>query len=161
MKNLFITALITLLSLPVFGQAFDSAVGLRLGNPISVSYKKFFNEKAAGEAYVGFEDYVGATWLSVNAAYLLHEDLEVEGLEGLQWYYGAGAGLNNISSDFGGGSTFFTIAGYIGLSYVFENIPLNLSIDWVPSIFIGSDLGPLGGFDAGYGALSARYILNQ
>lgn len=161
MKHLFITVVITLLSLPLFGQAFDSAVGLRLGYPNSISYKKFFNETAAGEAFIGYRSYFSASWLSLNAAYQIHDDLNIEGVEGLQWYYGGGAGLNRFSSDFGGGSTFFNISGYIGLSYIFENIPLNLSLDWAPTIFIGNDIGGVSGFDGEYGALSARYILNQ
>lgn len=161
MKKLFYILAITLISLPAFGQAFDSAVGLRFGSPVSVTYKKFFNEEAAGEVYLGYRSYFSASWLSVNAAYQIHKDLEFEGIENLQWYYGGGAGINRFSYDFDiDAVTFFSVSGYLGLSYTFDNIPLNLSVDWVPSLFFGNDIG-LNTFGGGYGALSARYILNQ
>jgi hypothetical protein len=46
--------------------------------------------------------------------------------------------------------------GVIGLDYKFSEIPLNLSVDWMPTYFLG---GYIGGFGGGYGSLSARYVL--
>jgi hypothetical protein len=161
MKNLLLVIAFLGISFGAKAQAFDSAVGLRLGYPISVSYKTFINETSAAEAYVGFRSYFGSTWLSANAAYQIHNYLEFEGVENLQWYYGAGAGIHNLSSDFGGSTTFFSVQGYIGLSYTLENTPLNFSIDWSPSLFVGTGGGGLGGFGGRYGALSVRYVLGQ
>ena len=163
MKNLLLAIAFTFSASILFAQQFESAVGLRLGYPTSASYKKFISEDKAVEAYVGFRDYFGSNWLSVNAAYQTHKDLEFEDIQGLQWYYGFGAGLNRVSYEFDrGGYTFFNLSGYVGLSYVFEDIPLNLSVDWVPSIFVGGGgVGRVGGFGGGYGALTARYVLHQ
>lgn len=161
MRNLLLLTLFTFSALFASAQQFDSAVGLRLGYPTSISYKKFFSEDTAGEVFASYRGYLGGSWLSINAAYHKHQDLEFEDIDGLQWYYGAGAGLNRRNYEFSGGATFFNISGYIGLSYVFEDIPLNLSVDWVPSIFFGGrGIGSIGGFGGGYGALTARYILN-
>lgn len=54
-------------------------------------------------------------------------------------------------------STTFGVMGVVGLDYKFTDIPLNLSVDWVPTFFIGD--GYVSGFGGGYGALSARYTL--
>ena len=48
--------------------------------------------------------------------------------------------------------------GNLGLDYKFDNTPINISADWVPTIYIGS--GYLSGFGGGYGALAVRYTLN-
>ena len=84
-------------------------------------------------------------------------------MEGLKWYVGGGATayLWTYSNDifFEGSDTFtFGVQGYVGLDYAFEDTSLNLSLDWVPTIFLGD--GYVSGFGASYGALSIRYILN-
>lgn len=143
-------------------QDFKSAAGLRLGVPTSISYKMFLNETNAIEGYLGYRNYFGLGWLSVNAAYQIHKDLDVGDLDGLQWYYGFGGGINRWSSSYSSGAaTFISLSGYIGLSYTFEELPINLSVDWVPSVFVGGGIGTLGGFGGGYGALSARYVLGN
>ena len=55
-------------------------------------------------------------------------------------------------------TTSFGIQGYLGLDYAFEDIPLNITADWIPTIFLN---GFGSGFGAGYGTLGVRYILNQ
>lgn len=55
------------------------------------------------------------------------------------------------------------ISGVLGLDYSFDNIPLNLSVDWAPT-FVVYDTWDFAGsynrFRSGYGAFTARYILN-
>ena len=96
----------------------------------------------------------------VNGAYLIHNDLE--SVDRLKWYYGAGAGLafysydNLFSGEEGGMSV--TISGYIGAEYTLESAPVSFSVDWAPTFFLG---GFGSGFGAGYGALAARYVLSS
>ena len=155
-KTLLFVAMMMTLSLVGKAQDFDHAVGLRLGYPLSVSYKKFLNEQNAIEAYVGYRSFAFVDWLSLSGAYQVHNDLNLEGVDGLQWYYGGGASLISVSG--GGSSIILGLQGYLGLSYTFDSTPINLSIDWVPGFYFG-DAG--GGFGGDYGALAVRYVLGK
>ena len=150
-----------------------TAIGARLGSPISASFKFFPSESAAVEAFVGFRSNkvnfgngrAGWTWINVGALYQIHDDLNLGSVSGLQWYYGGGASvyLWSYDNDFPGsedyGSATLGLHGNIGLDYTFANAPINLSVDWVPTFLIGD--GYSTGFGAGYGAFSVRYILNR
>jgi len=141
-------------------QDYKSAVGLRLGYPISATYKTFVNESMAFEGFVGYRSFFGASYINLNAAVQIHQDLELENLEGLQWYYGAGAGYYIWSFDGAGGSfNSVGISGYLGLSYTLKNTPVNFSVDWVPTVLIGGS-GIFGsGFTGSSAALAVRYVL--
>lgn len=143
-------------------QNYSSAIGLRLGYPLSLSYKTFISETNAIEGYVGFRGFSNYNWISLNGAYQIHNEI---GVDGLEWYYGAGAGVQFWSFDFDAdGITTFSVSGYLGLQYTFEDIPVSISADWVPTYFVGSDIGfgiGVRGFGGGYGALAARYTLGR
>jgi hypothetical protein len=150
MKNLFLVFII-FLGCVITSQAqdYDSAIGLRLGYPNSVTYKKFVSESNAIELYGGIRSYFGSTLININGAYQIYTP--IESVDNLQWYYGAGAGVN-----LGNGFTSISLSGYIGLDYRFEDIPIALSIDYVPTYFLGSSAL---NFQSGYGNLAVRYIL--
>lgn len=161
----FLMVLITLMLVGnvVKAQDYKSAVGLRLGYPVSLSYKTFLNPKGAIEGTLGFRSWSGfARYVAVNVAYQHHT--AIPSVEGLKWYAGGGAGVNLWSYDsfykalgVNTSSVTFNVFGVVGLDYKLKNTPLNLSVDWSPTFFIGS--GYYSGFGAGYGALSARYVL--
>lgn len=161
MKTRFFTLVIAMLLVVTVSQAQDykSAIGLRLGSPLSVSYKTFISEKGAFEGVAGFRSYSGYSWFNVGAYYQHHN--EISSVDGLKWYYGAGANVYFWSWDSNfidpGSTTSIGISGVLGLDYKFADIPLNLSADWIPTFFIN---GFGSGFGAGYGALAARYTLN-
>ena len=141
-------------------QEYKSAIGLRLGYPLSASYKTFISETAAIEGVAGFRSFSGYSWFNVGGYYQIHKELG--STKGLQWYYGAGANLYfwSFDSGFGGGSstTSIGLSGVLGLDYKFSEAPLNISVDWIPTFFIN---GFGNGFSGGYGALAARYVLND
>jgi len=139
-----------------YAQNYDSAIGLRLGLPTSITYKKFLSESNAAELWGGFRSYGNTSEMSVNAAYQIHTD--IESVDQLQWYYGAGAGVALYSSDSGNdnGGIGVSVAGYLGLEYTFSDLPIVMSIDWVPSFLIG---GERPGIGFGAGALAVRYII--
>ncbi len=161
MKTRFFTLLMALLFVASVSQAQDykSAVGLRLGYPLSVSYKTFISDRGAFEGVAGFRSYVGYSWFNVGAYYQHHN--EISSVDGLRWYYGAGANVYFWSYDSGflnaGSTTSIGISGVLGLDYKFNDLPLNLSVDWIPTFFVN---GFGSGFGGGYGALAARYVLN-
>lgn len=140
------------------GQVYQSAIGARLGYPLSVSYKTFITPESALEGYVGFRNWVNYRWVSINGAYQQH--FPIEGVDNLQWYLGAGGGIyfwnydvlkNERNSQIGLG-----LQGYLGLDYTFDEVPLNLTIDWVPTIFL---TGYRTGFGVSYGNVGVRYVL--
>lgn len=137
---------------------YKTAIGLRLGYPLSASFKTFISDKNAIEAYAGFRSYSLYKWVNIGALYQVHNS--IGSVDGLSWYYGGGANVffwSYDSSITGASSTTFGIAGNLGLDYKFANSPFNLSADWVPIFFIGGDY--LTGFGGAYGGLAVRYVL--
>lgn len=164
MKKIF---LVVLLFVGFFGtssaqQFYQSAVGARLGSPVSASYKTFISESAALEAYAGFRFYGFGSWVNLSGAYLVHQPLG-ELADGLQWYYGGGASVffwNYTDSALDGlSSTSLGLQAYVGLDYTLDEYPVQLTVDWIPTIFIGDT--NLSAFGAGYGSLGIRYILQR
>lgn len=123
---------------------FDHAIGARLGYPLAVSYKKYISDYGAIELFAGQSSRLSGSALTAGAAYQKHFPLSGD----LDWYVGGGASMNIFDSSIGIG-----IQGYLGLQYNFDDIPLNLTLDWIPS-FVG------GNFGGNYAGLAARYILD-
>ena len=138
--------------------SYKTAIGLRLGYPAAISLKHFLNEKGAVEAFVGFRGYVLARSINLGAMYQHHT--AITDVEGLKWYVGGGAGVfiwtnGNLSpARDNSGSINAAIMGCVGLDYKFLDLPINLSLDWVPTLIIGTSPFRAG---LGYGALSGRY----
>ena len=141
-------------------QIYQSAVGVRLGIPLSVSYKKIFKENKAFEGYIGARGKEGYRWVTLSGAYLIHEPIDLGGIEELYYYYGGGASIYFWSFDFVGNNQSTTpgIQGYLGLEYTFVDKPINITFDWIPSIFI-SGFSP--GFKGGYLGVGIRYVLDR
>ncbi|MEM6321322.1 MAG: hypothetical protein AAF960_26930 [Bacteroidota bacterium] len=157
---LLISFLVCLFAVTSQAQNYQSAIGARLGSPLSVTYKTFLNESSALEAYGGFRSFSGYSWFSVAGAYQIHKPLTSE-IDGLNYYFGGGAAAFFWSYDLGfdgGASTSFGLQGYLGLDYTFADSPINITVDWVPTIFLN---GFGSGFGAGYGSLGVRYVLSR
>lgn len=162
-KLLFSSVLTFFIVASVSAQNYTSAIGARLGYPLSASFKYFMNESHALEAYVGTRGYDFYRWTNVSVGYQIHRGIDAAGFpEGFKWYYGAGGSIYFWSWDTGFGdgesNSTFGVQGYLGIEYTFEDIPLNVSVDWVPTFFIN---GFGSGFGGGYGALAARYVLGR
>ncbi|MBK7694421.1 MAG: hypothetical protein IPI30_08860 [Saprospiraceae bacterium] len=72
-------------------QDYKSAIGARLGYPLSLSYKTFISEKGAIEGILGFRGYSYYSWITVSALYQHH--MPIKSVEGLNWYVGGGASV--------------------------------------------------------------------
>jgi hypothetical protein len=138
-------------------QDYSSAIGLRFGSPISLSYKFFISDPNAIELYLGYRGYANVySWINFGGLFEVHN--QFPDVEGLKWYYGAGVSalLFNYKYDiYDNGSFGVGISGVLGLDYKFADAPFNLSLDIQPTLRIG---GWDDGFYAWY-ALSARYVL--
>jgi hypothetical protein len=137
---------------------YKSAIGLRLGLPTSVSFKHFISEPGAIEAFAGYRGYTGYGWATVGATYQHH--FPIGSIEGFKWYIGGGAAFYfwnyDINNDYA--STSLGILAVGGVDYKFASIPLNLSADIMPTIFVGSNFyNGYSRFQGGLGAFSARY----
>ncbi|MDV7397148.1 hypothetical protein RZS08_37455, partial [Arthrospira platensis SPKY1] len=91
---------------------------------------------------------------------------EIESIDKLYWYWGGGGSITTWSYGVAGLGTWYEvgISGVIGLDYSFDEIPLNLSVDWAPTFVVldsWDSTGSYNRFRSGYGALSARYILGR
>ena len=138
---------------------YKSAVGLRLGSPVAVTYKHFLNDDNAFEVFGSFRAFNGYSWIAASGAYQIHNDFP--DVDNLKWYYGAGGSVYFYSFDtgFGGnsGSTAVGINGYIGLDYKIESAPVSITIDWIPTFFLN---GFTSGFGSGFGSVGVRYVLD-
>jgi len=94
------------------------------------------------EGVLGINDGVGICGL-----YEIH--FPIESVKNLQWFAGPGAYVAFRNSTTGVGA-----AGIVGLDYKFEEIPLNLTIDWKPELNLISEVG----FESSGIGISVRYV---
>ena len=135
--------LLFIVSFTVFAQEEESdlqikniSIGLRLGNPSGITFKKYFSDHAL-ELNVGST--VGKNGgLSVFLHYLLHNAItsigETNDIEGFSWYFGAGGQFKGS-----GNNTDFGIDGVIGLEYRIPEHPVTLFIDVIMNLEIVDD----------------------
>ena len=150
-------------------QPYENAIGLRLGYPNAISLKHYLDGDAAIEAYIGARPYRNYGYTTLSVAYQQHFDFGLEDeLAALRWYVGAGGSLPfwNYRDGFYVGrgpdryaSTSLGINGYLGLEYTFDAVPINLTLDWVPTIFIGNTFRR--GIGIGNTNLAVRYVLGR
>ena len=93
------------------------------------------------EGIIGINDGVGICGL-----YEIH--FPIEAVPNLQWFAGPGAYIAFRNS-----ATSFGAAGVVGLDYKFEELPLNLTIDWKPELNIISQVA----FESSGLGISVRY----
>ena len=141
----------TLLLLSFHTQAqYKHQAGVRLGSidqalSSGFSYRYFMNEKSAIEGIVNLRSEaigLGALYERFNA---------INGVKGLQWFYGAGAyvafeGNNN-----------FGATGIVGMDYTFPEVPVNLSVDWKPELNFIDNVA----FRASAVAVSVRFAFGK
>ena len=138
----------------VFSQYYQSAVGLRLGNASGIT----------GKALLGSRTYIEGLftvrWDGFNITALGEIGQPFPDTPGLSWYYGAGASLGfwDDPSDTDDGTDLnIGAVGILGMEYTFEEVPINLAIDWKPYFIVLTD--PRFEFDEF--ALSVRYVISR
>jgi hypothetical protein len=152
-KLLFIFILTVGMAAAASGQDYKTALGLRAGIPYGLTVKHFFDKTNALEGIVAGTRYGGFVISG------LYESVHWTGeYPGLNWFVGGGAHIgfwdedpDYADSEAGG---VFGIDGIIGLEYTFDEIPLNLSLDILPSFNIFGNTG----WNGINGALSVRYV---
>ncbi|MBX3256389.1 MAG: hypothetical protein KF862_19795 [Chitinophagaceae bacterium] len=155
------------------GSDYKRGIGVRIGggyyDVAAASFKTFITKPGAIELNLGFRPYsaiyssYSQFHLSFSASYQHH--FPIGNVEGLRWFIGGGATVYNTFSSNedlrGFGLGLFPTGG---ADYKFNNIPLNVSADFRPTIAIirpdyygYSYLSTYSRFYAGNVGVSARY----
>jgi hypothetical protein len=134
-------------------QDYSTGIGLRSGWGNGLTVKHFLHENAALEGLLDWR------WhgFAITGLYEIHH--QAFDVNRLNWYYGVGGHIGFWDGKYdnrfdSGTNTVIGIDGILGLEYNFEEIPINLSVDWKPAfnLFGNSEFWGDGG------ALSIRYI---
>lgn len=125
---------------------YKTAIGVKLWTGGGVTLKTFIADKQALE-FIGYFDRYGTR---ISGLYEFHGNLSSEGA--LKWYIGPGVHVGLYR-----GITAVGIDGVVGVDYKFTNMPLNLALDWQPTVELGS--GSRNGFIGNWGGLAIRFTL--
>ena len=132
------------------GSDYNTALGVKF-YPTAISLKHFVSDKHALEGLGYFFNY-GAR---ITGLYEIHGNINNAG--GLKWYIGPGAHIGFYNSKYGG-ATSIGVDGVLGLDYKIKSAPINLSVDWQPSLEFGNGFN--NGFTGNWGGVAIRYTLN-
>lgn len=128
-------------------QDYNNAIGIKF-YPTGITFKHFLSDNKAIEGIGYFYKY----GTRITGLYEIYNPIEA--LDGLQWYYGFGAHVGFIDSKYGG-STALGLDGVIGLDYKVAELPIDLSLDFQPSLELGSFYGD--NRLQGWGGLGIRF----
>lgn len=155
MKRTFLILLLFLaLGFTSFGQDYRTSLGLRVGLPYGLTVKHFFNK------YNAVEGILASRWQGFIITGLYENEHQTGEYPGLNWFWGFGAhigfwGANeNPNLTVGYSGSVIGADAIIGLEYTFDEIPLNLSLDILPSVNLIGNTG-MGGINGG---ISVRYV---
>lgn len=160
MKKLILIGIFILFAFSVNAQDYYTAVGIRGGMSNGFSVKHFVSSVDAVEGIVAFR---WGGFIVTGLYEYVHKFNE----PGLSWYYGFGAHIgywdggraenpNWWDAQHEGGLTIMGADGIIGMEYTFENVPINISLDWKP-VF---NLIGYSGLWGDMAAISIRYVIN-
>jgi hypothetical protein len=135
-------------------QEYKTCMGLRAGLPTGITAKHFLNKTYAVEGVLA------TRWGGFVLTGFFEREYWTGEYPGFNWFWGGGAhigfwdaGYNpRIDDDYAG--PVFGIDAIGGIEYTFDELPLNLSFDLMPSLNLIGSTG-WGGIN---GALSIRYV---
>ena len=135
--------------------SYRTALGVKVWDGGGISLKHFFNDRNAGEL-------IGYFWrqgFRLTGLYEIHGP--ISGAPGLKWYIGPGAHIGAYNADHHHHNdahhhhshASIGVDGVLGLDYKINHAPINISLDWQPSIEFTDGHG----FNGGWGGLGIRY----
>lgn len=152
------TILILIFTVSVFlsgySQDYKTSLGLRAGLPYGVTIRHFIKKDVA------LEGILASRWQGFIITGLYENESWLGKYPSLNWYWGGGAhagfwdaGANpNIKSTYVG--AVIGVDAVLGIEYTFDDFPINLSLDLLPTVNLIGVTG-WGGIN---GALSIRYV---
>ena len=151
-KVLFIAILLVIMLVVAKGQDYRTSIGIRAGVPYGLTIKHFMSEEHA------FEGILASRWGGFAITGLWEKEYWTGEYPGLNWFWGLGAhvGFWDNTPYYNSINTNATVGvdAILGLEYTFDEIPLNLSLDLLPSV----NLIGYSGWNGINGALSIRYV---
>lgn len=155
MKKFLFTLLMALSFSVLQGQDYQNALGVRGGFSNGLTFKHFLNEKAAVEVLLS------TRWRGYNITGLYELHVNAFNEPRLNFYYGIGGHVGRWRGYKGhpwfDDDLYYTVVGIdgiLGLEYNFEEVPINISIDYKPAF----NLVGYTGFWGDEGALSLRFL---
>jgi hypothetical protein len=154
MKRFVITLIMAMnIVVLVSAQEYKTALGLRGGFSSGLTIKHFMNHKAA------FEGLLTTRWQGfvITGLYEIHN--KAFDVNHLTWFYGGGAHIGFYNGNYvtwgrdGAAYTLVGLDGILGLEYTFQEVPINLGIDWKPALNL---IGYSGLWSEG--GISVRYV---
>jgi hypothetical protein len=167
-----LVAVIAVTGTTAFSQrTYQKAIGIRISESYydiaSVSYKFFVSDPGALELNGGFGarnySYVGSKYgaFALTAALNYQHHFDIGSVNGLRWYIGGGAMVYNVFSDHDNYKGFaFGLYPTGGIDYKFPNIPLDVSADYRPTIFLARPDYYSAFYGTNFG-VAARYVIND
>ncbi len=155
MKRIFLLIVfVAFLGSIVYSQDYRTSLGLRGGLPYGLTVKHFLSKTNA------LEGILASSWGGFVVTGLYENEHWTGQYPGLNWFWGFGAhagfwdaGMNpNIDDTYTG--SIIGADAIVGLEYTFDEIPLNLSLDLLPTFNLIGYTG-WGGIN---GAISIRYV---
>ena len=137
MKKLLFTiiaslALFTITTSDVKAQGYKNAIGGRFGTANGISFKTALKKNAMLELIGNFRSNSNFNYFQVTGLYEVYNP--INGAEGLNWFYGGGATIGSVKAKGFDGDVYLGANGVLGLDYKFKDAPINLSLDWIPTL---------------------------
>lgn len=130
MKKLLLTLAVVFCTVSAANaQVSGNTIGLRLGYGAELSYQHALSDASRLELNLGLSS-LNFNYLSLNVSGIYQTVYAIDGVQGLNWYWGVGAALGVYSKSFQVG-----VLGDLGIEYNFPQIPLSLSLDWRPGLY--------------------------
>lgn len=153
-KALIILVLTGLIGISASAQDYKTSLGLRAGLPYGVTLKHFLSK------YNAFEGILASSYQGFVVTGLWENERWTGHYPGFNWFWGVGAHVGfwdagnnpNLPKSYSG--SVIGVDGVLGIEYTFDEIPLNLSLDLLPTI----DLIGYTGWGGINGGLSIRYV---
>lgn len=134
-RTLLVVLIASLFIAGAQAQSYKSAIGLRGGDPSGITFKTFLKGSNALELMAGGGYFFDN--LSVTALY--EYEKPTGWTPNLDWYFGFGGHVGFWNSNYADqyeSNMVIGADGVVGLEYTFDDVPINLAIDIIPSFNI-------------------------
>lgn len=141
MKKLIVLFIVLLISINIYSQTYQHAIGVRVGDSPGISYKFIPNRYTGIETILHYQNYIQGVLITV----LYEKHAEAFHISNLNWFYGAGAHIeiSDGNSEYWrdrdpGKKSVMTIGvdGIVGLEYEIGVIPITGGLDFKPFLDI-------------------------
>lgn len=133
-------------------QSYKNAIGGRFGAANGVTFKTTLGGNKMVDIIANFRSSNKHDYFRVTGLYEIYNP--INNAAGLNWYYGIGGTVGSVKDRSKDESNLYLgVDGVLGLDYKFADAPINISLDWKPTIGLVPDTD----FDASGVGLSLRF----